>query len=921
MSGYFDYWAKTGSADDDASFHLLPFHSLDVAAVGAALLDADGRLLPRLERISGLSAGALRTVLPFLLGLHDLGKFAEAFQGQKPKLMALLQGIERAASSDIRHDSLGYLLWREWARSKVDPREAALLEDLHALSLPGERLDRHDLADVMQPWMAAVLGHHGRPPEERPFGLPGDIFRLRPGGPVSRSRVDAAAFARDLKSLLGPGPLVAREGDYESLLASMRRSSWWLAGFVILCDWLGSSVQFFPHESRTTPLDEYWRHARRAAATAVTASGLVGSARRSFRAISDLLPEPVASRPTPLQRAAADLELSRGPQLFILEDLTGSGKTEAALILAHRLIAAGFADGLYFALPTMATADAMAPRVEPLVRRILDGSPSFLLSHSGPRLTESDRLALCGDGGDSSREDDTPSATAAAAAWLGDSRKKALLADVGVGTIDQALLAVLQSRHAALRLFGLHRRVLVVDEVHACDAYMLGVLSALLHAHAAMGGSAILLSATLPREQRRRLAEEFSRGRGDTAPALPASEEYPLLSHVGGPVPVELPVAPREHSPRTLPIAWLGSAEAALDRVERAARAGKCACWIRNSVKDALEGYRDLSTRLPEGAVILFHARFALGDRLRIEQDVVERFGAGDDQARRGRVVVATQVVEQSLDVDFDVMITDLCPVDLVIQRAGRLQRHAARHPNREPPVLEVLAPKWSDDPPAGWLGGPFRRTAMVYGDPGVLWRTMRVLREAGALVLPRDARRLVEEVYGDDGAPLPQTLLARSDAALGKELADDSVARGAVLKLDLGYQRTGADWSSDVRTPTRLGEPTTTVRLARLGAQGRPEPWESSLERHRWALSQVAVARRLVSGPSPDDEALRLEAERSQPFVGEDVVTVILRPAGEGAWAGRAVAEVGRRNATRTVPVRLDYSPKQGLSVTYQEA
>lgn len=912
MDGYFDYWGKARADGQDAPCHLLPFHALDVAAIGTELLERDRHLLERIAGLSGFSAASLRSVLPYLLALHDLGKYSEPFQDRRADLVEELQGARQPRPCVLRHDTLGYLLWRDWAAPRPDARESGLLDELHEVQLPGVRLGRSDLDAVMQSWMAAVLAHHGKPPE---IALPpAGVFKIHPKGAIARSREDAATFALAARVLLAPGPLESSLEDVDHLIARTKRASWWLAGFTILCDWLGSDTQFFPFEAARRPLDAYWSTAREGAAAAVRHSGLCGSTPRSFGGISGIFP-PIASHPTPLQAAAAEIDLGSGPQLFVLEDLTGSGKTEAALILAQRLMATGRGDGLYFALPTMATANAMDGRVRPLLEKLFEGRPSYLLTHSGPRLTEQDRILLSGTRADAAYgRDEQPTATHAASAWLADGRKKALLAELGVGTVDQALLAVLQSKHAALRLFGLHHHVLVVDEVHACDAYMLDVLCTLLGAHAALGGSAILLSATLPLEQRRKLASAFAGGLGEGSSAVPSSQAYPLLTGFGSGRVVERPVEPRAGSPRTLPIRWLGTVEEAKARVIEASRAGQCACWIRNSVKDAVEVFEAVSAVLGHEQVTLFHARFALGDRLRIEQAVGERFGKdGTDEQRRGRVVIATQVVEQSLDIDFDVMVTDLCPVDLLIQRAGRLQRHRRARP-RPAPVLEILAPPWCEDPPPGWLGPPFHRTARVYPNPGVLWRTVRELQRLGRITLPGDARELVESVHAD--ATTPPALEPRSSAALGKDLSHASVARSAVIKLDLGYLREGADWSSEARTPTRLGEPTTTVRLARVDEEGA-RAWMTEAEaRHRWPLSQLGVARRLIAKPAEEAEAERRALEETQPFVGDDVVTVLLRRDQDGLWKGRAIAERMRGGEAYDVAVRVIYSEVSGLVV-----
>lgn len=905
VGGYFDYWGKARPNDASRPFHLLAFHSLDVAAVGTALLGRDARLLPRIALVAGLEPDGLREFIPFLLGLHDLGKFAEPFQDQRPELVERLQGARAPrGSGGVYHDTFGYQLWRSWWKGSSGEPVRSLLPVVHA----SNACEPAEVTDAMAPWFAAVLGHHGRPPAD--VYMPAGAF-----APSARSRSDAAAFAQEFRKLLRPCDLTCTASDVEELEDRLRRSSWWLAGFAILCDWIGSGADHFAYEPEERPLADYWDTALASAERAVHASGVVAAAPRSFGGLGSLFPR-IASSPSPLQRAAEQVGLETGPRLLVLEDLTGSGKTEAALVLAHRLVAAGRGEGIFFALPTMATANAMADRVRPLLPELFEGDDAqFVLAHSGPRLEGADRIALgLGSEGSYGADEEAP-ASASASAWISDNRKKALLADVGVGTIDQALLAVLQSKHAALRLFGLQRRILVVDEVHACDAYMQAILGKLLEAHAALGGSAILLSATLPGAQRAALAAAFARGLDAKLRGWSPSAAYPLLTSFGSGGISEMPVEPRADSARRVSLSWVGAPDEAIASIIRDARLGRCVCWIRNSVADALEAYDAVVAALGIDRVTLFHARFALEDRLRIEGDVVGRFGRGRaEEGRRGRVVIATQVVEQSLDIDFDSMVTDVCPVDLVIQRAGRLHRHHER-PRPFGPTLQILAPAWAEAPDAGWLAGPFRRTAKVYPDPGVLWRTVRVLQAKGAFDLPRDARTLVEEVYGGDEVPV--ALRKRSDAATGAELAHASVAQSATIRFGLGYQRFGQDWSDEVHTPTRLGEPTTTVRLARLDAE-RAGPWaESVRESLRWPLSQVSVARRLMSAPHPDDAAVVSALEETQPFVGDDVCTLVLREGDGGFWWGRAVAERSRGDRKMPVSVRARYSRVRGLEIT----
>jgi CRISPR-associated endonuclease/helicase Cas3 len=910
MNGFYDYWGKASNEAGDTGFHLLAFHSLDVAAVAVVLLELDPAQLQVVAALTGFDVAVLRRVVPRLIGLHDLGKFTEPFQGMRADIAERLQGRGRFASSRFRHDTLGFGLWRKWADSRAAREEAGLAARLVPLRLRADRLSGADFEDALRPWMAAVLGHHGRPPHEGHDVDVAGAFGSSMGLTTARARTDARCFAEAVLKLFGDDELVSGASDLKTLSHGMRVSSWWLAGFTILCDWLGSDTVAFPYASEPRPLEAYWEESLVKARSAVERSGLVGSRARPFRGIGDLFPG--MEMPTPLQESARSVELAAGPQLFVLEDLTGAGKTEAALILAQRLLSAGKASGLYFGLPTMATANAMEKRVRPLLAKLFEGPASFVLAHSGPRQHEAHFVGSASQHPDDYGPGEEPTASASASTWVHDNRKKALLAHVGVGTIDQAFLAALQSRHAALRLLGLHRHVLVVDEVHACDAYMLEILAAVLRLHASLGGSAILLSATLPLHQRRKLAAAFAEGlQSANAPALSAMS-YPLLTAVSGAATAEQPVAIRKEGARSLPVVFHQSSGEVVDRLVAAVEGGACACWVRNSVADAVEGARRLAQRLGWDKVLLFHARFPLGDRLNIEGRVLASFGKDSTPGeRRGRVVVATQVVEQSLDIDFDVLVTDLCPVDLVIQRAGRLQRHARRE-SRLAPVLELCSPIWVESPPSNWLtSDDFKRTALVYDNPAELWRTAGELGRRGALRVPDDTRQLIEAVF-DEQAEVPAALQVKADRADGKNRAHASVAQTAVLRPESGYLRTGTDWSDEARVATRLGEPTVTLRMARVTEQG-VEAWAVEAEPSlRWAMSQVRVARRHVTAAPEEEAELRAQAEATMPFVDDDMVTLLFHHAGGDAWVARGLAP-GREPGSQ-VALEIHYSPQLGL-------
>jgi CRISPR-associated endonuclease/helicase Cas3 len=290
--------------------------------------------------------------------------------------------------------------------------------------------------------------------------------------------------------------------------------------------------------------------------------------------------------------------------------------------------------------------------------------------------------------------------------------------------------------------------------------------------------------------------------------------------------------------------------------------------------------------------VDLFHARYAMGDRLARENAVLARFGKDSaPEARRGQILVATQVVESSLDLDTDYLCTDLSPMDLLIQRAGRLQRHDHRPP-RPAPELWIVSPPADDDVPADWYARPFPKGQYVYPDSGQLWRTLKVLDESSGLPLragsPRD---LIEPVFGECPVETPATLEAASQVAEAKRMVERGIARMNVLDVRR-FDRQGGAWDSDTRTPTRLGEETMMVRLARW-RDGLLSPWCDEADAAKaWRLSEIRVPVHWLTETVPPDAAAGAEIERLQagwPGRYDPPVVLALTPGSDGeTWTGR---------------------------------
>ncbi len=916
------HWGKARPAPngDAANWHLLPQHSLDVAAVATEMLHSLPALRHVLARGIGLTVHQLMRWTAFWVALHDLGKFAESFQSQCPEVfLALrLRQPDPARPYTLRHDSLGMLFWMEVLRERVV--DEAWFGD-----------NTCDLADGLDFWARACTGHHGQPPTEGDHW--GQHFDTR------EDRAAAMAFVDGVRALFLDAELAAAIAAQEpvAFLRNGQELSWWLAGLTVLADWLGSNTEHFPYDDRPAALADYWSRACAQARRAVDASGVVAPAAAPGMTFAALFADiPV---PSPLQRWAEQVPLPAAPQIHLLEDVTGAGKTEAALMLTHRLMASGQADGFFIALPTMATANAMYGRIAAAYGRLFADPASLVLAH-GQRALQADFAATVlvedfagrvlpngADERDPRQQDET--ATARCSAWLADHNKRALLAPAGVGTVDQALLAVLHSKHQSLRLLGLLRKVLVMDEVHACDPYMEGVLAVLLEFHARAGGSAILLSATLPQRMKQALLAAFARGAQATAPRAVA-QAYPLASTwpaANGAGLQAVSIATRADVQRRVAVCCSSDAAEVEAVITAALAAGQCVCWVRNTVADALLAFERFAAVVPADQLLLFHARFALHDRLAMEQQVLAAFGKASMPARRaGRLLIATQVVEQSLDVDFDLLVTDLAPIDRVIQRAGRLRRHRraadgtpqadpAAPDERGPPVLWVLTPPWSDAPDARWFKSAFAKAAHVYAHHGQLWLTARALRQGG-FTMPDDARRLIEGVFGSD-AEVPPGLQDNALAAEGLGYAAQTQAQMNTLKLAGGYTRGVIDWWSEAQTPSRLGDASSSVALARW-VDGRLQPWVDRPERrHGWAYSSLRVAERLIAATAPMTDPLRqaaLDAALAElPAQGRWTVLLPLEHSAAG-WVGEALTAARQNQPARRL--RWRYDPRRGLEL-----
>ena len=738
-------WAKT-RRDGSSAFHPLQAHLLDVGAMAEALWQQVLSTESRKRTARGLEVDeddAGRWVA-LLAAAHDLGKATPGFQGRAPERIPDLRrrGLDVGEATSVpAHGLLSTVLL------------ADLLED----SFSSSRLVSTILARL-------VGGHHGTVPSAAELRR-ATSTRVRGDGPWRE--VQNALWSALLEAWR---PTVAPGAVSDG--AALR-----LAGLVSVADWVASDPAFFPFAmptGRPVPLamPKYLSDARARARVALDRIGWRAPAaagiETNFSALFDLSPRPT-------QQLLAGLP-PRDGALYVIEDGTGSGKTEAAFHLIARSLRTGSCRGAYVALPTRATSDQAFRRLRGFLDRAVKTVETDLQLVHGSAALSVDHEELEGATGAPNPEavyddeDGREPTGVRAASWFRQ-RKRGLLGPFAVGTVDQALLSVLQARHHFVRTWGLSDKIVVLDEVHAYDTYMSQLIERLLEWLAATGATVILLSATLPAERRRRLIDAFRRGRG-VPDALAEIEAVPypritVADHAHLNVHTSEPVRRRTVSIEHVRVPAQDQERAIAAYVaDQLDGAEGCLAVICNTVASAQRAFASIRKALDETTrVVLLTSRMRFQERSQLEQQLNDQFGPPDRAVERPEraVVVATQVIEQSLDLDFDLVISELAPIDLLIQRAGRLHRHHGRkRPRRfaEPRLAVLRGPDRGD-------GTPFldRGSIAVYGEH-LLLRTSAVFAGYASLREPDDLDPLVEAVYGDGLLEVSSAMQARLDQA-----------------------------------------------------------------------------------------------------------------------------------------------------------
>lgn len=830
-------WAKLPEKSGDSrAFHPLICHMLDVAVVARIMwrdVLAETARRQTAESLQ-LPVDEAEKWIAYLAALHDLGKASPAFQLRKEarhllKIYSTLGKPPNIEAKDCPHGGI----------------TAETLPDIltEEFGIDGQTAMRLSVV---------IGGHHGTFPTSTEL-----LQYPDPGvGITSRWKTIRREISLMLRDLLGVSKHAIPHGcDHATAM--------FIAGLVSVADWIGSNSDYFPYlvgnfvSLPTLPPDEYMRSAEASARLALTRLGWMDweqpMAPLEFSQLFSFI-----SSPRPLQQATVEIANKlTPPAIVIIEAPMGEGKTEAALYLADRWGVSPGPRGCYIALPTQATSNQMFTRVRDFLSgRYPEERINLQLLHGHASLSAELRVmrekdykafnleSICGEEGCGEY-----GANVAAAEWF-THRKRGLLAPFGVGTVDQALLAVLQTRHVFVRLFGLAHKVIIVDEVHAYDAYMSKLLERLLEWLAALGSPVILLSATLPKSRRRALLKAYLGGLGrqvGTEEENQLDARYPLISWGGAEGQGAQTIEVSDPIHRTLKIKWIDGRAPLMDgqvfelgeQLRCALAGGGCAAVICNTVNRAQQVYQTLKPYFADEELDLFHARFLFKDRDEREKRALVNFGKegatikfSDGEEKKvvrphRKVLVATQVIEQSLDLDFDLMVSDCAPVDLILQRSGRMHRHERSHPRPESlhqPTLWICRPEEvREDVPTFDRG-----TEAVY-DSHILLRSWLSLRDITEIRIPDQVETLIELVYSERICPESATNDLRTvwDKTLTQSLEkaehDNEEARnrwvkspgfsGAVWRLTADpKEEDSPEFHRDHQALTRLAAPSVSV-------------------------------------------------------------------------------------------------------------
>ena len=766
-------WAKKAKGNQDKQWLPLVVHMSDAAEI-ARLLWRDWlpyctkkKIALGIYKSKELTADFENLALPcfvFLAAAHDLGKATPAFQS-KPRCTEFDEQLRQQmidAGLSIINDTHSRETRHFWASQVI--------------------LEEHNFFREL----AVILGgHHGQPPDNTQLYNLRTAYRKELGWNKGQE-----VWVKTQQQLLEYALELAGVSEYEAHLWQPDITAQvLLSGLVIMVDWIVSNEMYFPYIDLSGSVKLSIQRAESAwgelSLPECWNPGNAWMGINFFKKRFDFDPRPVQSALLQLLVKASN------SGIVILEAPMGEGKTEAALAAAELIANRTKRSGVFFALPTQASANGLFLRICSWVESLEDGiDHAVQLAHGKANLNElynTIKEATKENGGfwvGGEESEETGDDAIIVHEWF-SSRKKGILADFVIGTIDQVLMGSLKQKHLALRHLGLTNKVVILDECHAYDAYMSQYLYKVLNWLGAYDVPVIVLSATLPGDKRRQLVEAYLNKECTTMPEydplfdkekleIPSSPkwsttyDYPIITYTDGCEVLQENVCGKQRS-LNVAIKVLPNDDKIISVLEDLLSDGGCAGIIVNTVKRAQKIAFEIRQHFGEEYVQLLHSRFISKDRAEKEKELFKKLGADGDRPKRC-IIIGTQIFEQSCDLDFDVLIYDICPMDLLIQRIGRLHRHD-RKLNRPPKLYQAHC----------YISGMFdygfdRGSELIYGKY-LLMNTRSLL--PAHILLPDDIPLLVQKTYNPDGVSVSKDL--QEEYIKAKNKHEQRIAKKAI--------------------------------------------------------------------------------------------------------------------------------------------
>lgn len=667
----------------------------------------------------------------FLGAVHDIGKATPAFQIQKgyrnsPDLdKTLLEKLERVGYDGISTVKL-----------------TASHKSHH--SLAGEYLLK-EVFHVKDDISSIIGGHHGKPTDDllivnNQVAYAENYFQSADAESCIYKRwqhVQQEIFQWALK----------KSGfcSVSELPEISRPAQVVYSGILIMADWVASNSAYFPLIDIDT---EYVSESKTRVQNGVFAwCGDMPLQIQNYPPMNDLFIHRFGFEPRDFQKTVYQtVGQIEDPGIIILEAPMGLGKTEAALASAEEVAAKNGSSGLFFGLPTQATSNGMFDRVYMWLKNLTaeyGAKQSLRLCHGKAALNEDMNSLRNASSTMDINVDEEDNGSVFVNEWF-SGRKKVALDDFVVGTVDGFLLTALKQKHLALRHLGFSKKVIIIDEVHAYDTYMMQYLKEAIRWMGVYGVSVILASATLPRNKRKELIEVYLRGKGVKGRDMKFPEEitsgncYPIISYTDG-TEIKVQTDFVRSKDNVVYVRYLDE-EKTSEKLSELLEGGGVIGVIVNTVRKAQKLGRKCKALFGEDTVEILHSAFIATDRVSKESALMKMIGKGGKRPEK-KIIIGTQVIEQSLDIDFDVLITDLCPMDLLLQRIGRLHRHDIPRPEKHRQAVVYVT---GTDGQMNFDKG----SVMVYGKYYLI-RTQYYLPQK--IRIPSDISVLVNKVYGDE--------------------------------------------------------------------------------------------------------------------------------------------------------------------------